>query len=85
MLTQALHPDERINDPGIIYVSPELVVNIKDCKYGLVWDTPYKNCHRGLSPFVVPHISLYHQQERKAYQDRPEKSLTTIVGDIEKG
>jgi hypothetical protein len=85
VLAQALCPDEHSDDPGLIYVSPELVTDIKECKYGLGWDTSYKNCHRGLSPFAVPHMSLHHQQERTAYQDRLGKASTTTVGDIEKG
>jgi hypothetical protein len=67
VLAQALRPDEHSNDPGLIYVSPELVANMKECKYGLGWDTSYKNCHRGLSLFAVLHMSLQHQQERTAY------------------
>jgi hypothetical protein len=85
VLAQALRPDEHSDDPGLIYVSPELVADIKDCKYGLGWDTSYKNCHRGISPFAVPHMSLHHQQERYAYQDRLGKASTTTIGDIEKG
>jgi hypothetical protein len=85
VLAQALRPDEHSDDPGLIYVSPELVADIKDCKYGLGWDTSYKNCHRGLSPFAVPHMSLHHQQERHAYQDRLGKASATTMGDIEKG
>jgi hypothetical protein len=85
VLAQALRPDEHSDDPGLIYVSPELVSDIKECKYGLGWDTSYKNCHRGLSPFAVPHMSIHHQQERTAYQNRLGKASTTTVGDIEKG
>jgi hypothetical protein len=85
VLAQALRPDEHSDDPGLIYISPELVADIKDCKYGLGWDTSYKNCHRGLSPFAVPHMALHHQQERTAYQDRLVKASTTTVSDIEKG
>ena len=62
-----------------------MVADIKYCKYRLGWNTSYNNCHRGLSPFVVPDMSLYHQKERKAYQDRLGKLLTKIVVDIEKG
>jgi hypothetical protein len=70
VLAQALrshHGDS--DDPGLVYVSPELVSDIKDCKYGLGWDTSYKNCHRGISPFAVPHMSMKHQQEHSTYQD----------------
>jgi hypothetical protein len=72
-------------DPGLVYISPELVSDIKDCKYGLGWDTSYRNCHRGISPFAVPHMSMRHQQERSAYQDRLTQASSTTLGDIEKG
>jgi hypothetical protein len=85
VLAQALRPHEDMDDPGLVYVSPELVSDIKDCKYGLGWDTSYKNCHRGISPFAVPHMSMKHQQERSAYQDRLLRASTTTLSDIEKG
>ena len=70
VLTQALCLEDHSDDSRLIYVSPELVDNIKYCKYGLGWDTSYKNYHRIISIFVVPHMSLYHQQVSKSYQDR---------------
>ena len=85
VLAQALRPTEDSDDPGLIYVSPELVQDIMGCKYGLGWDTSYRNCHRGLSPFAVPHMSLKHQQERLLYQDRLGKASMTTVGDVKKG
>jgi hypothetical protein len=85
VLAQALRPTNDSDDPGLIYVSPELVQDIMGCKYGLGWDTSYRNCHRGLSPFAVPHMSLKHQQERMLYQDRLGRASMTTVGDIEKG
>jgi hypothetical protein len=85
VLAQALRPRDDTDDPGLIYVSPELVADIMACKYGLGWDTSYRNCHRGLSPFAVPHMSLRHQQERVLYQDRLGKATMTTIGDVEKG
>jgi hypothetical protein len=85
VLAQALRPRDDTDDPGLIYVSPELVADMMACKYGLGWDTSYRNCHRGLSPFAVPHMSLRHQQERLLYQDRLGKASMTTMGDVEKG
>jgi hypothetical protein len=85
VLAQALRPTEDSDDPGLIYVSPELVQDIMGCKYGLGWDTFYRNCHHSLSLFVVPHMSLKHQQERLLYQDRLGKASMTTVRDVEKG
>jgi hypothetical protein len=85
VLAHALRPKEDQDDPGLIYVSPELVTDVKNCKYGLGWDTSYRNCHRGISPFAVPHMSMKHQQERGHYQERLGRASTTTVADIEKG
>jgi hypothetical protein len=85
VLAQALRPDEDSDNPGLIYISSELVANIKDCEYSLGYDTSYRNCHRGLSPFAVPHMSMKHQQERSEYQERLSKATTTSVGDVAKG
>ncbi len=38
---QALRPRDDTDDPGLVYMSPELVIDIKNCKYGLGWDTSY--------------------------------------------
>jgi hypothetical protein len=84
VLAHALRPVEEQDDPGLVYISPELVADVKNCKYGLGWDTSYRNCHCGISPFAVPHMSMKHQQERTAYQERLGKALATTVGDVEK-
>jgi hypothetical protein len=83
VLSQMLKPDDS-DDPGLIYVSPELVADIKDCKFGLGWDTSYRHCHRGLSPFSVPHMSLKHQQEKQAVADRLSRASSTTTDDVEK-
>jgi hypothetical protein len=85
VLAQALCPRNDTDGPGLVYVSLELVSDIKNCKYGLGWDTSYRNCHRGISPFAVPHMPMRHQQERAAYEDRLQCASTTTLGDIEKG
>jgi hypothetical protein len=84
VLANALRATADNDDPGLIYVSPELVADIRDCKYGLGWDTSYRNCHRGLSPFAVPHMSLKHQQERQVVQDRLGQASSTTTDDVEK-
>ena len=45
VLANALRATADNDDPGLIYISPELVADIRDCKYGLGWDTSYRNCH----------------------------------------
>jgi hypothetical protein len=45
VLANALRATADNNNPGLIYILPELVANIRDCKYGLGWDNSYCNCH----------------------------------------
>jgi hypothetical protein len=85
VLAQALRPQGDTDDPGLVYVSAELVSDVKECKYGLGWDTLYRNCHQGISPFAVPHMFMKHQQEQNGYQERLQRATTTTLGDIEKG
>jgi hypothetical protein len=68
-----------------VYVLPELISDIKECKYGLGWDASYRNCHQGIFLFAVPCMLMKHQQEPTAYQDRLHQASTTILGNIEKG
>jgi hypothetical protein len=85
VLAQALRLAEDSDDPGLIYVLPELVQDIMGCKYDLGWDTSYHNCHGGLSTFAVPHMFLKHQQEeRLLYQDWLGKASTTTISDSRK-
>jgi hypothetical protein len=82
VLAQMLRPNDS-DDPGLIYVSPNLVADIKDCKFGLGWDKSYRHCHRGLSPFSVPHMLLKHQQEHQVVADRLSKASSTKMEDVE--
>ena len=65
VLTKELLPDENSDNPGLIYVYPDLVSDIKNCRYGLGWDISYKKNHRGLYPFAVPYMSLVHSEREK--------------------
>jgi hypothetical protein len=46
VLAQVLRSPENTDDPGLIYVPPELVADMMVCKEdGLGWDTSYRKCH----------------------------------------
>jgi hypothetical protein len=83
VLAQMLKPDNS-DDPGLIYILPDLIADIKDCKFGLGWDTSYRHCHQDLSPFSVPHMSLKHQQEWQGVTDRLSRASSTTMFDVEK-
>jgi hypothetical protein len=46
IMANALRPMANNDDPGLIYLSPELVADVRNCKCGLGWGTSYRNCHR---------------------------------------
>jgi len=81
-LARHLKPDETSDNPCQIYISPELVKDVKDCQYGLGLDTSYETCHRGLSVFAVPHMSLKHQQEKQIQQQRFDRASSTTITDV---
>ena len=85
VLSQALRSGKHSNEPRLIYITSELISDIKNCKYGLGWDTLYKNCHMGPPPFAVLHMYQYRYQESNSYRGRIEKASTTTVDNIEKG
>jgi hypothetical protein len=84
-LAVALKANPSRGDPGLIYISPDLVKDIKDCNYGFGGEKSYGNCHRGISPFSVPHTSLKLQQERRVYQDRLALASNVTITDIARG
>ena len=53
-------------DPVKIYVSPELVRDVKELRYGYDNDLSYENCHRGISPFCVMAVTVEHQAKCRA-------------------
>jgi hypothetical protein len=84
-LTASLKANPGRGDPGLIFISPELTKDIKECNYGYGGDKSYGNCHRGISPFSVPHMSLRLQQERRTYQDRLAQASHVTLTDVAKG
>jgi hypothetical protein len=84
-LTASLKANPGRGDPGLIFISPELTKDIKECNYGYGRDKSYGNCHRGISPFSVPHMSPRLQQERLTYQDRLAQASHVTLTDVAKG
>jgi hypothetical protein len=84
-LAVALKANPSRGNPGLIYVSPDLIKDVKECNYGYGGDKSYGNCHRGISPFAVPHTSLKLQQERRAYQERLALASNVTITDIAHG
>ena len=61
VLQNFLLPTDEELDPVKVYVSPELVHDIKDLSFGYDDDLSFENCHRGISPFAVMAVAMEHQ------------------------
>ena len=61
VLQNFLLPTDEELDPVKVYVSPELVRDIKDLRFGYDNDLSFENCHRGISPFAVMAVAMEHQ------------------------
>lgn len=70
-------------DPVKIYVSPELVRDVKELRYGYDNDLSYENCHRGISPFCVMAVTVEHQAKCRQIQERAERATFLSTSDVQ--
>lgn len=69
-------------DPIRIYVSTELVRDMKDLKFGWGNENTYDTCHRGISPFAVLQVSMEQQQKRRRINERAMRATHLSTEDI---
>ena len=69
-------------DPIRVYVSQELVRDIKDLKFGWGNENTYDTCHRGISPFAVLQVSMEQQTKRRKTQERAERATFLSTDDV---
>ena len=69
-------------DPVKIYVSPELVRDVKDLRYGYDNDLSFENCHRGIPLFCVMAVTVENQAKRRRVQERAERSIFLSTVDV---
>jgi hypothetical protein len=82
LLQSAFRADANTDDPVLIYISPELVKDIKELQFGAGFDIAYRTCHRGLTPFAVPHTSIARQAELRHQAEDLAEATTTTAADI---
>jgi hypothetical protein len=82
LLQSALRTDASTDDPVLIYISPELVKDVKDLQFGASYDISYRTCHRGLTPFAVPHTSIARQAELRYLAEDLSEATSTTAADI---
>jgi len=82
MLNLHLRLDITSDNPVLIYVSLELVWDVKELKFGLGWDIAYQTCHHGLSPFAVPCTSWLQQCELWDVAEALELTSSMMMADV---
>ena len=69
-------------DPIRVYISQELVRDMKDLKFGWGNENTYDTCHRGISPFAVLQVSMEQQTKRRKTQERAERATFLSTDDV---
>ena len=82
VLQQFLAPAPTDWDPIRMYVSAELVRDMKDLKFGWGNENTYDTCHRGISPFAVLQISMEQQTKRRKIQERADRATHLSTEDV---
>jgi hypothetical protein len=82
VLQQYLAPAHNDWDPIRIYVSAELVRDMKDLKFGWGNENTYDTCHRGISPFAVLQVSMEQQTKRRKVQERADRATHLSTDDV---
>lgn len=69
-------------DPIRLYISQELVRDMKDLKFGWGNENTYDTCHRGISPFAVLQVSMEQQTKRRKTQERADRATYLSTDDV---
>ena len=69
-------------DPIRVYVSQELVRDMKDLKLGWGNENAHDTCHRGISPFAVLQVSMDQQTKRRKTQERADRATYLSTEDV---
>ena len=69
-------------DPVRIYVSPELVRDIK-LRFEYDNDLSFENCHRGICPFCVIAVTVERQAKRSRIQEWADRATSLSTADVQ--
>lgn len=65
VLHRRLQPGANVDEPVRIYVSTDMVKDWKELNLAHDGEAEFDDCHRGVSPFAVPHTSVAAQRRRR--------------------
>lgn len=68
--------------PASVFLSTQLVKDVKDVNFGWQGVLAFDGCHRGISPFAVPHHSMEAAQRLRAVEEEADSVTTTTIADV---
>jgi hypothetical protein len=83
LLHQCLAPNYDADVPVHIFVTQDMVRDLKDLRFGRNSDFSFETCHRGISPFAVVAVSQEAASHRKRAQERARRATLLTPGDVE--
>ena len=82
VLQKFLTPTPNDWDPIRVYISQELVRDMKDLKFGWGNENTHDTCHRGISPFAILQVSMDQQTKRRKTQERADRATYLSTDDV---
>ena len=68
--------------PVSVYVSDDLVTDVKNLDFARGGSLAYLDCHRGLTPFMCPAVPARKRQELQRRQERQDRATLLTPADI---
>ena len=68
--------------PVSVYVSDDLVTDVKNLDFARGGSLAYLDCHRGLTPFMCPAVPARRRQELQRRQERQDRATLLTPADI---
>jgi hypothetical protein len=68
--------------PSSVFLSTQLVPDMKDLKFGWQGSNTFESCHREISPFSVPHSSIEVHQRLWTLEEDADQATTTTLADV---
>ena len=84
ILSSALRPDPESEHPVNVFVSDELIADVKSLNFGYHGSLDYSTCHRGISPFAVSPLNAEQMSSRHRHRDRMARATTLTPQEVER-
>ena len=71
--------------PSSPFFSTQLVQDAKDVRFGWQDSHSHQTCHRGISPFVLPHTAIESHAALRMLEEDAEQATSTTIADVRSG